>query len=1255
MDKPPPLLQRLYLESYHHPSALPASFLGGVIPQLLEPHLTNLLPPLPTLPNIVHFYFHLEGGLENWDADWMDGLVAGLHAMPSLEHLTISVEDQRFFIPQDAPLVTLSKLHMFHFKGASDHLEAVVSKIAAPFLQKLNADISFLSMATAPSFSQFVHHASGLIIAAASLGLSAHYLHHKDHLKDDIEIWLYYNQDKPGGFRPKLLNLETLILNFDSNPGYHRLGLADMADSAHWRTLLCECGAVTDLWVDHSVAVPLTETLEIFGSSLLPSLRKMWICFFQDVDQGGIGAGDNSDDEDEIDDSDDSASDDDDGADAAENNDNGDDNAYPVAHTPPAFAAVEDMQHLRAVTIHSLPDEALLEIFAFHRLLVLDDPPSWRRAPWYRLVPAHVCHRWRQVITASPKLLELHILCDWGWPVADILRHSPAFPILIDYSYIYAWGLEWNDKVADDALLALEHFERTQELSLDAPPRLLEKFAPMIGESAPALKTLLLSSSSRIVVLPENLSNMVAPNLETLRLKNVLFFSLPPFSNLVELKVWIFETMQDEDQSWLGIDQLIERISSMRHLKVLTLIFPHHNFRHSIGAATPLHPGGTCTTLPALSILRFLGSSAHVEPFMSRIVAPNLSSFTIDIYDAESIAIPSFAGFIKSATIPSSTIAHVGLTRDSLHMSFCSESPGLASIEFRVSHESPLEMTQTVATMIEALSPVIPTTETLILGFNSDHISQYFTPASNPAHWPDIFLSFKAVKALRIDNHSASPASFALREFASSNLLPKLRELSLSFCVSYTDLNPCKELKKFRPLWEERHAPVKVSCGDDTRRPLVAVTIHSLPDEVLLEMFVFHRLLVLDDPPSLRRTPWYKLVPAHVCRRWHQAITASPKRLALHVLCDLGEPVADVLRHSPTYPLLINYSYMDIMEFQWGDGLADDTLLALEHFDRTRELSLYAPPELLVRFLPMIKECAPALEILELSCDSRIVLPENLSNSVAPNLEALHLTNVLFFSLPSFSNLVNLGKAGVDQLIERIICMHHLKDLSLTFSHRNFHYSTGAATSLCPGDTRTTLPALSVLHFTGSSAHVEPFMSKFTAPNLSRLTVDIYDMEMLNVPSFAGFIKSATIPPSTIAHVGLMDDSLPVSFYSGLPGLASIEFRVSHESSLWMARTVTRMIKALSPIIPTTEPLILSFNSNHISMAYSTPTDDPTHWAVILESFRAVRTLRIDNHSAPPVSYVLKEFASFNLLPKLGELSLFFNVFDTFWESITSP
>lgn len=113
-----------------------------------------------------------------------------------------------------------------------------------------------------------------------------------------------------------------------------------------------------------------------------------------------------------------------------------------------------------AVNINILPDNVLLDIFDF----CLRNPrksPFHRMSEWQRLV-VHVCQRWRHIIFASPRRLDLHLFCTYGMSVRNNLSCWLAFPIIVDY-YPY-WDFVSGKSIVpdndDNVIAALERPDR---------------------------------------------------------------------------------------------------------------------------------------------------------------------------------------------------------------------------------------------------------------------------------------------------------------------------------------------------------------------------------------------------------------------------------------------------------------------------------------------------------------------------------------------------------------------------------------------------------------------------------------------------------------------------------------------------------------------------------------------------------------------------------------------------------------------------
>src|SRR5712691_4508435 len=90
----------------------------------------------------------------------------------------------------------------------------------------------------------------------------------------------------------------------------------------------------------------------------------------------------------------------------------------------------------RPGTSGSIPDEFLLKIFSFYveESYEAYDPDKFNSAKtlekWRPLV--HVCRRWRNLVFASPRRLNLRLVFTGRTPVREMLGLWPVLPIVID-------------------------------------------------------------------------------------------------------------------------------------------------------------------------------------------------------------------------------------------------------------------------------------------------------------------------------------------------------------------------------------------------------------------------------------------------------------------------------------------------------------------------------------------------------------------------------------------------------------------------------------------------------------------------------------------------------------------------------------------------------------------------------------------------------------------------------------------------------
>src|SRR6267154_4220801 len=122
-------------------------------------------------------------------------------------------------------------------------------------------------------------------------------------------------------------------------------------------------------------------------------------------------------------------------------------------------------------TIEILPDAILLEIFDFYRLdaMTRSGGRLWK---WHRL--AHVCQKWRHIISTSPRRLDLRILCDNRTPI-EILHVWPTLPLAVSFK-----ATRESTLMPKNIMAALRHLDRIWQVELHVTSSMTRSLAEII-------------------------------------------------------------------------------------------------------------------------------------------------------------------------------------------------------------------------------------------------------------------------------------------------------------------------------------------------------------------------------------------------------------------------------------------------------------------------------------------------------------------------------------------------------------------------------------------------------------------------------------------------------------------------------------------------------------------------------------------------------------------------------------------------------
>ncbi|KAH9178514.1 hypothetical protein EDB89DRAFT_2239155 [Lactarius sanguifluus] len=428
-------------------------------------------------------------------------------------------------------------------------------------------------------------------------------------------------------------------------------------------------------------------------------------------------------------------------------------------------------------------------------------------------------------------------------------------------------------------------------------------------------------------------------------------------------------------------------------------------------------------------------------------------------------------------------------------------------------------------------------------------------------------------------------------------------------------------------------------------------TIEVLPEEVILEIFHFHKLPYerggCQVTPSGWQGRWHKL--AHVCRRWRTITFASQHRLGLQLLCTSKTSIKQTLDIWPDFPILVrdHACFLD----NW-----DNIIDALQQRDRVCEIDLAGPPSGGVS--QILQGPFPLLDRLALGVwDSRC--PAILSGP-APRLRVLELdfcpSHSTISRLPrilsSATRLVDLQLGRVpstkcispEALVAALSAMTRLKTLYLQFLYPTPH----SIPVNIPPSGRIVSSTLLRLDFYGPCNYFEDLLSRITTPSLECMRIK-FDSELpetrIDISQLSQFlyrVESQRLPDGAKVSDGISGPYLSFTRSVALPGgrLKTSEcLRFGHHAWLRLKLPLmTQICQQMSPFLPSVQTL-------SVPMLSRSWHDDGqgTYWVDFFRVFNRLEKLHLSGGDPSSVVHALQFVSTVmatDALPVLRELSL---------------
>jgi hypothetical protein len=304
-------------------------------------------------------------------------------------------------------------------------------------------------------------------------------------------------------------------------------------------------------------------------------------------------------------------------------------------------------------------DDVLLNIFR-HYLVVTSR--VWPILTW-------VCRRWRQVIFTSPLGLNLRLYCTYGKPVLEAPDYWLSLPVVVEYG-----GFSNLDPPApeddDNIMAALKQSGRVSSIRLTVTSSLLEKLSTVSEPFSELEELVLLSQDNVQLTLPGTFR--WGPRLRTLHSTGIGFPSFPqlllPSQDLVDLQLH-----EVPIAGYFSPESLVNALSEMTQLQSLSLYYislpPRRNY---LGLPPQL---GEHIVLPALTSLKYRGTSKYIDNLVARIDAPRLGNIDITFFSQPTMDASRLGRFIERIEMQTSpSHAEVETSAHAISISFTSSS-----------------------------------------------------------------------------------------------------------------------------------------------------------------------------------------------------------------------------------------------------------------------------------------------------------------------------------------------------------------------------------------------------------------------------------------------------------------------------------------------------------------------------------------------------------------------------------------------------
>jgi hypothetical protein len=257
----------------------------------------------------------------------------------------------------------------------------------------------------------------------------------------------------------------------------------------------------------------------------------------------------------------------------------------------------------------------------------------------------HVCQRWRNIIFASPRQLELYLACSDRTSVRKNLGFWPAtLPLSLDYSLFCRRPTPEDE---DNVVSTLEYTARIHNIEIHAGAPLIKKAVSAMRKSFPALIRLdLLSYSSEsdsFPVIPRKFLGGSIPHVQYLHLQNISFPHLTTF--LLSARSLITLTLNHIPPNGYILPEVMAKcLATLTNLTTFSISCYEETSPSDQWQSRP--DSQMRAILSALTYFSYKGHSSYLEDFLAQVDMPRVDYISIE-YPMHQIQASQLSRFIE--------------------------------------------------------------------------------------------------------------------------------------------------------------------------------------------------------------------------------------------------------------------------------------------------------------------------------------------------------------------------------------------------------------------------------------------------------------------------------------------------------------------------------------------------------------------------------------------------------------------------------